>query len=1074
LIVFGIGASAQTSSGTVAGVVTDKTGAAVTNASVNVRAPSTGETRKTSTTSNGSYRIEGLTSGTYEVTVTAPSFSDTVLKNVSVSGSVVTSVNVTVQVGANQSIEVTSNNEMLKTESGEIGATLGAEEISNLPVSSLNPYALALTLPGVSSVTTADFTNGTSFSVNGSRPRANNFLIEGQDNNDTGITGQGLQPQNLETIKEITFLTNSYSAEFGHGGGSVSNLIYKSGTNTFHGSLFDRILNSSLDSTDKADVLAGNPKSKSRENIYGYTIGGPIFKDRLFFFNAWQWDHFRTTANLGVLIVPTTAGYTTLQAFASNPRVANLVKAYGGLVGTNANYARSIDLGPDPACVTNCVSRGTVAFAGVQRSLGTLSNASETVTKVDYHITQADNIQFRFVRSPYSAPYDTFNFSSQLPGFDTTQSGTAYNAGVAETHIFSAQLLNEFRISYGRIGFAFDLRPETYANPLALSPAVSISRITGYGIPGAIPQGRFHNTYQFQDAVSWTHNNHSLKFGVDISDVRVRDQVPFNYYGSIGYTQAAGNSYTALANYIDDFGGATGTLLSQQFGNPIARPEIWSQNYYVQDTWKPMSNLSLELGMRYEYNGTPFNYLPFPAFDSSNPTCFLTCRVTSVADSKDIAPRIGFAFTPIPGGKTVIRGGFGIFYDHLFTNIVDNIQASAPNAASPQVASSTSANPRGTAAWSTKFATLNKTPLASNTSNVVDNHFLSPETLQWNLNIERELPFRFLFTAAFVGARGEHLYATTEFNPYLNDTTGSTARLFSGRGRIIREDNTADSAYSSGQLELERKFSRGFQMRAAYTFGKDMDDSSEIFTSGQFSTYQEKPYPAARGRDWASSTFDHKHIFAVEYTYQFPKWTTAEHAQKIAAAVVNGWSFAGITRLQSGNPVNVEIGYDWNGDGISNDRPVLLNKNAPIATWAVDGAEWFGLGKGTLCDGPFFWYTNDNCHVVTADQVHWTVSPFGSTGNTIGRNSIYTPGFTQSDFSLQRSFHVFKEHSLDARLEALNALNHGNTGTPNYTLISGIFTGIPGVATPGQQTFANYPLTVSGSRTVRLFLRYRF
>jgi outer membrane receptor protein involved in Fe transport len=1063
--------NAQTSSGTIAGAVTDSTGLTVNNATVVVKSSTTGESRTTTTTSTGSYRIDGLGPGIYTVTINAEGFAETTVPNISVSGSVITAVNATVQVGSAISVEVNTNAELLKTESGEMGTTIGVEEIRNLPISSQNPYALALTLPGVSSVTTADFTNGVSYSVNGSRPRANNYLIEGQDNNDTGITGQGLQPQALEALQEVTILTNSYSAEFGHGGGSVANLIYKSGTNTFHGSVYDRIFNSSLDATDHEDVLAGNPKAKSRENVYGYTIGGPVLRDRLFFFNSLQFDHYRTTANLGVLELPTAAGFAKLQQFSSNPRVANLLTAYGSLRGTNANTARTIQLGPDP--VTG-VDRGSVAFAGVQRSLGALTNASELVAKVDYRFDHADNIQFRFIRSPYSAPYDTFNFPSQLPGFDTTQKGTAYNAGITETHIFSSKLLNEFRASYGRIGFAFDLRPETYANPLALMPAVTISNIKGYGIPGAIPQGRFHNTYQLQDALSWTHGNHFLKVGVDISDVRVRDLVPFNYYGSIGYTQAAGNSYTALANYIDDFGGAAGTTLTQQFGNPTARPQIYSQNYYAQDTWKPLSNLSIEMGLRYEYNGAPFNYLAYPAFDSSNPTCFLTCHVPLNPDRSNVAPRLGFAFSPISGGKTVIRGGFGIFYDHLFTNIIDNVQASAPNAASPTVLSSVSGSPRGTAAWSTKFASLNHTPLATNTSNVVDNNLRSPRTLQWNLNIERQLPFRFLLTAAYVGARGEHLYATTEFNPTLNNTTGSTARLFTGRGRIIRQDTSGDSSYHSGQLELDRRFSHGFQMRAAYTWGKDLDDTSEIFTTGQFSTYAERQYPYYRGREYSASTFDHKHIFAVEYTYAFPKWH-AQGMQKIPGAVVNGWSFAGITRLQSGNPINVEIGYDWNGDGISNDRPILATKSAPIATWAVDGNEWFGLPKGSLCDGTYFWYTDDNCHSVALSQVHWTVSPFGTTANTIGRNALYTPGFTNTDFSLQRSFHIVKEHSFDVRAEVFDIFNHANTGTPNYTLISGIFNGVDGKpATSGQQTFANYPLTISGGRNLRFFLRYAF
>jgi hypothetical protein len=1057
---------AQSPLGTIAGTITDATGAAISAASVSATSIQTNEKRTVTTNDAGAFRIEAVLPGDYKVDATAPSFGTTTA-TVHVAGTVVTSVNLSLQAGsAETTVDVSSQTtELLRTDSGELSNTISLQEISTLPISSLNPYALATTLPGVAAVKTVDLTNGTAFGANGSRPRDNNFLIEGMDNNDQGIHGQAFQPNNTEAIQEVTFLLNSFSSEFGHGG-TVSNLIYRSGTNEFHGAVWDRLYNSSLNATDHADVLAGNPKNKSRENVYGFRIGGPIVHDRVFFFTSTQWDHLRETANLGVLTLPTQAGYAKLQQYSSNPRIANLLKAYGDLRGVNQNFARTLQLGKDP--VTG-VDRGGVDFAGVQRSLGSATNSYEFVAKGDINLRPSDKLQLRYIHSPYTAPYDTFNFPNQLPGFDTQQTGRTDNAGVTQTHIFSQSLLNELRLSWSRIGFAFDLRPETRANPLALAPAITIAGITGYGIPaGTVPQGRFQNTYQLQNAVSWQRGKHFLKFGLDVENIRIRDQVPFNFYGSIGYSDSAAAGYRSLGNYLDDFGGTGSTSAQIQFGNPVARPTIWSQNYYAQDTWKMLPNLSMDFGVRYEHNGTPFNYLGYPGFNSANPACF-PCNVRQQADNNNIAPRVGFNYSPIPGGKTVISGGFGLFYNHIFANIIDNIQGSSPNAAAKNIVSDAKLA-RGTPNWSGALGRItDKNPRPTDTSNVIESHLLDPENYEWNLRVQHELPGSFVLSAAYVGNRGVHQYATTEFNPL----QFGGPRLFPTRGRIIRQDNTNDSMYHAGQLNLEHRLQHGLTLRAAYTYSKGLDTGSEIFTSSNWSTYAERQYPYPRGLEWGPSAFDNRHVFSLTYLYNTPTWH-AQGAERFAAAVVNHWTFAGITSVYSGSPINVETGFDWNQDGISNDRPMLSNPKAPLTKWAVHADDFFNnVPAGLYCDGAAAWNTNDPCHAVTLDQVHWVVSPFATQGNNIRRNARYAPANQQWDMSLQRGFHIHERHTIDFRAESFNVFNHALTNQPdhhvNATLTSGIF---PQGA--GKTTFLNYPLTNSGGRTLRFLLKYSF
>lgn len=1079
ILVGGAAGFAQATNGTIAGSVVDAAQAAVVGATVTATSLATGEKRTATTNKVGSYRIESVLPGAYKVEVTADTFSPTTADDVVVNASVVTSVNVTLKTGTKtELVEVKSDEvEALKTDSGELSDTLSNVEVSNLPISTLNPYQLAVTLPGVTTVTGDNYTNGFGFSVNGNRPRDNNFLVEGTDNNDQSLHGQAWQPENLEAIQEITFLVDSFSAEYGRGG-SVSNLVLKGGSNQFHGAAYELLLNSALDGEDKGDILNQVPKQKSRENIFGFRVGGPVVRNRWFFFVSNIWDRYRATANLGVLTLPTASGYAALQAYSTNPRIANLLTAYGSLRGTNPLYATTVNLGVDPVSGAN---RGVVNFAGAQRALGDDENSRELEATSDVIISDSDKLHFRFIQAPYAIPFDVGNFNSQLPGFDTSQGGGTYNAGIIYTHIFSPYLLNELRPAWSRIGFSFYLPASTLANPLTPTPEISITGITGYGIPaGDVPQGRYENTYQLQDTLTWIKGSHTMKFGFDVEDQRIRNLINFNYYGAISFSAQAGG-YTALANYLDNYGGtASSGSATINYGNPVARPAIWEQSYFAEDTWKIAHNFTLDFGLRYEYYGAPFNYLPNPAFNPNNPAAF-PGGVPELPNDKDFGPRAGFNYAF--NDKTVVSGGVGFFYSHIFTNITNNIQGSSPNNSAKDIITSSSG--RGTPNWSTILATTYNTPasqlpLATDTSNVIPQRLLEPLTYEYNLRVQRELPAAFVLAVEYVGSRTEHQYATTEFNPFLNDIF-SAARLFPTRGRIIRQDNTADANYNSGQIELQHKVRWGLTFRGAYTYSKLLDDGSEEFTdsSANLSTYAELQYPNNRRREYAASAFDHRNRIVVSAVYQPPVWHSGEGLHW-AGAVVNGWTFSGISTFQSGQPINVEIGYDWNGDGISNDRPILLNPKAPIQNWAIKGDDpiiGFGLAPGTLCDGPAWWATSDNCHPVTAANTHWVTSYFGSTQNTVSRNSLFADHQSNTDVTVERAFHTFEHQDFQFGVQALNVFNHGPTGSYDSQLIDGVpynGTDMLGNVYSGAVTFGNKAITVAGSRTLRIQARYEF
>jgi len=1106
MLVVGVStALGQTSNGAIVGAVTDASAAAVVGATVTVVSAETGAIRTGISGADGTYRIESLLPGTYKVTGTATGFKSTVLDGLVVPSSTITPASLVLIVGgATDKVEVSADNSLLNIDNGQISGTISALEISSLPIASLNPYELALTLPGITSTTQGGFGNGVSFNVGGGRPRANNFLIEGQDNNDAGITGQGLQPGNDEAVKEVVIIENAYTAEYGHGAGSVSNLIYKSGTNQFHGSIYERANNSSLDTWDVADKRNKVPsETKYRENLPGFSIGGPIIRNKAFFFASYQWDYYRSTANLSQLSIPSAAGLATLKAL-NNDRANTLLGTYSSLVGDPNNPAAppSIELGPDP--ITG-VDRGTVQMGIAQRNLGADDDAPEIDLKGDYVFNEKDTLNLRFIRTRFTAPYDVFNFPGQLPGFDTDQDGTSYNTGIVETHVFSPKVVNEARLSYGRIGFSFGLPGTTTSNPLYNKPAVSITGIQGYGIPaGTIPQGRFHDTYQLQDSVSWTHGKHFIKIGADISDTRVADQIPFNFYGTVSYAKsvfpttvpaAPGTTcdtppctqqatYSALANYLDDFGGGGGAV-AQDFGSNIARPQLVSQNYFVQDTFRPTPNLSLDLGFRYEYNGAPFNAhgTPYPGVDFNNIACFpsagVTCNTKQQVDGSQWGPRAGVVYSPELFGqhKTVFRSGFGVFYDVVYTNIIDNIQATAPNAAAPVINStSTAAQSRGIGAFSTQFPNLNQSPLPHNSQDPIADHLLSPRTLHYNLNIEQELPWSTTLQVGYVGERGEHLYANENLNPYVNQYFYGAVRVLPTRGSIVIRDNSGDSNYNGLWSELDHKFNHDFLFRASYTYGHSFDNSSEIFTFNNESSYPSSRFPTNRGTtDYSSSAYDHRQRLALTYIWTPRTWHT-EGAMKVVGNVVNHWALAGITQFQTGSPENVEVGTDVDGDGIGNDRPILGNPKASLNTYAFDNS-WFGIGDGGLCSGPSAWNTNDNCHPVSVSDVHWIIPAIGGTrpAATVGRNSFYSKGFQQWDMNIQRSFQLHEGWFLDFRGEMFNIFNHGQPGIEDTSLTSAIPTDTFDAADNlGPDIFADSNVTTTGHRHARLFIRVRF
>ncbi len=427
-------AHAQTSNGTLAGSVTDPTGAVVAKATVAVVSSLYGQPHETHTDSVGTYRLESLQPGVYDVTFTAPGFEALTVKGAVVNGSLTTTIDGKLKLAAaQQTIEVTAPAaQAIDTQSGQLGETVSRQEVAELPYGNViagrpgNAAELALTLPGVQdspvgngAIAPDAATEGVSFSVNGTRPRANNFLIDGQDDNDYALTGQAYQPYNYGAIQEVTILTNSYSAEYGRGGGSVTNYIYKSGTNNFHGDLWEVNRNSALAAIPAQDAVV-NPISKNpydNENTFGFDAGGPVIKDKLFAFGAAQWDRERqlVTGPAGFNL-PTAAGIATLQSLLPNPNISLFLKAIGSLESpftTGQPGVMDVALGS---------GRPNVEVGPFQfNNIRTVSNAYDWNYRMDWQLTDHDTLTGSIIRDHFTLSPDSFANPNALPNFQTQQ-----------------------------------------------------------------------------------------------------------------------------------------------------------------------------------------------------------------------------------------------------------------------------------------------------------------------------------------------------------------------------------------------------------------------------------------------------------------------------------------------------------------------------------------------------------------------------------------------------------------------------------------------------------------------------
>ena len=1052
-------ACAQTSRGTVTGTVLDSSGAVIAQAHATLTSEQTGVRLTTDSNDTGIYRFDAVDLGIYDLTVERAGFKTVLVSRIGVDANRTTTVDARLEVGAAETrIEVKGEwSELLIKDSPLRGGNFGTREARDLPLISLNPLSLARILPGAteasgSTIWGGGYTNGggasasaisnfngAGFSINGQRPRGNNYLLDGTENNEIYLSGEEQVFVIADAVEEVSVQTGNFGAEFGRAGGGVFNVVTRSGTNDLHGTLLWRYQSQRFDSVSNLEKLNGIPQSVFSRNVFGFTAGGPVRKSKTFFFAAFQQDDQHTTVNHPI-IIPTADTVTRLRSlFPGNPRLNLYLSTLGNLRGSGAPF--NLALGIDPQ---TGVDRGSAAFATAAYVLPGINSGPQWLARIDHYQSERHRLSWRYT---YDSRHD-FPQAAPFHGFAQEDAFSHHNFLFADSYTLGPSYTNEFRFSYTRPNVSLNTIWPGSLPVASTLPQIVIQSISSPGFAGG---NEFHdaNNLLFQETQTKLSGRHALRYGVEFLQQFVTAQSAATK-GSIGYTNSPG--YSAFANFLDDFSGPSASI-TIVFGAPIFRPDQLHQAYFFQDNWKPTPSVALTMGLRYENFGQYANALAYPAFAGFEPNQFLV-RHEVRPENKDFGPAFGLAWSPhgrvFGEGKTVLRGGYQLSYDYLPTQMALLGPASSdPNAITNVITAPNSG--RGFANWLERLPTSAGAPSLMDAQMVLDGNLRNPYTERWSFGVQRQLAGAMALEVSYVGAESHRLTDRADWNPRL---PAGTLRIHPDYGQVWVKTSEGNSSYHALQARLDRRFSRGFQISASYTWSKMIDSTSDGVASvnaTEPSNTNLTSVPVMYGGmklDRAVSEFDRPQRLAIAYLWALPG--PHKHWPRY---ILGDWQLAGITIFQSGTPFTVGNGFDRNNYADRQDRPDIGNPKAPLNARAI---------VFPAC--PTGYRNPDTSACVTPSDVHWVEGIGFPNGSTVGRNTLRTGGTNNFDLNLTKSIPFGETRRLELRWEALNAFNH-----PQYVNapLRSVFNTVPG-------QFLNRDLTNSRIRRMWVQVKLAF
>ncbi|HZU32154.1 MAG TPA: TonB-dependent receptor [Candidatus Angelobacter sp.] len=956
----------QVLKGSISGTVVDPQGAVVSGATVKATGTETGITLTTTSDSSGSFRFNLIQVGNYKIEVSAQNFETSVQNDILVAAGRDSSVgNIKLKLGeATSTVEVTAEAPLIESTQAQVTNTFEGTVLSSFAGIQENQGldTLALFVPGVVSARDQGFSNtngGGGFSVNGLRGRNNDQEIDGQNNNDNSVAGPALALTDSEFVSQYVIVTNNFGPEYGRNAGSVVNLITKSGGNAWHGSVYanenNSILNS-LTSTQNNNGLKEPPRSN--DEFGGFTIGGPLVKNRAFFFGGFDQEIVgsSTLYSTGSL-TPTPTGLATLASCFPSGASANAVAALSkfGPYGISAGNPTPANLTTqditDP--LTNAVLCPNVEVGTVSRILPTPIHVFNWVTKEDISFGGNDQLSARYL-------FSRGNF------FNTQDNGAAgYVVNVpalsqaillSETHNFSSRMVNEARVGFDRLNVQFG------GNSIGTEPTTGgiLSAVTnvafqdpaalGFGVNPALPQGRVVNTWQAQDNWNYVLGKHSLKAGVNWT----HQQSPNIFLPNINGAYTFANLSSFIVNNPSDCTpnrDCPSVALAQ--GNPELGLKENDTFFYVGDDWKIGRNLTLNLGITYSFYGSPYNQLhdlgvsqqqgPNPLWDPTLPLS-VTTPAAVPAYKKAIGPSFGFAYSPQWGGfltgngKTTIRGGYRLSYDPAFNNILLNNYGGAPSVletalvGGPGASSAlalpavpTGPNVRALVGPLLPVGQLDPRDLTEVT---VGQNFRPDQVQSWSFGVERELSKNSAVEVRYVGNHASQLFQSIDANPFIGDlatqfpnlvpagdtpcpaanafSPSAVGRINCNEGIVLSRNNSGYSNYNALQTEFRaNNLFHQLTVRAGYTFSKALDNSSEIFsTFGGGNTFAASQNPLDNGHgEYSFSGLDIPHTFSLSVVEDLPLFK-GQHG--FAGHMLGGWSMSASYVWESGQPFTPE------------------------------------------------------------------------------------------------------------------------------------------------------------------------
>jgi len=985
------------------GTVTDATGAVVANAKVVATNQATGVESATQTDTAGAYLYSSLPIGTYRIQVAAQGFQSSIISNLKLEVATAVTQNIQLKVGeAAEKIEIVADAALVDTTTTGVGQVINDKVVQEIPLNGRHFTDLSLlttgtVTPPANGFLSAPLRGQGSFGINtaGQREDTTNWLVNGINLNDNVQNQITFQPP-IDTLAEYKIDNSTFPAQYGRNAGAIVNLATRSGTNDYHGELFEFIRNNALDArnffnpTLKSGVF--NPQAPFKRNDFGATFGGPIKKNKIFFFLAYEGLRQHQSLTVASSRVPS----QNERAAVTSPTIQKILALIpaANLVGSGT--------ATDPATFN--------AFTGA-----TLANVSlnQGSADVDIQLSDKDRIHGYYVvqKDLRQEPTAGGAIAANLPGYGDTRDGLRHLMTISEDHVFGPSLTNTVRVGFNRLHLTFT--PNALLDPTAFNismpagapaasgvPFFNIGNALGFGGPTGEPQGRGDTTGVLNDDVSWLRGRHTFYFGGEVRRA-YNNNIAFN----VGSFTFNATGVSAMQNFLN--GNAQAFTVQLGSGNDkILQP---SYDAFAQDSFKWKPNFTFNIGLRYAWNSSPSESAgQFTQFDPTT-GALVSAPQPYHTNNKNFQPRVGFAWDPFKNGKTSVRAAYAIMTQDPTTNIVTGLSGNPPFAIPISISS-------GAIAVSDPGGSLGTTSLGPAAINPNFNDMYAQD---WNLTIDRQLTSSMGLSVAYVGLKGTHLQLNQNINqPVVTNNVYGATRPFPTLpatspilppqcttphpactlGNINQVNSNGNSNYNALWVTLNKHFSHGLQFLSSYTYSKSLDYNS--LSTGETYIIQNAYNP--RG-DYGPSEFDVRHRFVLSGFYQLPFK---------ANRLVAGWEVGTVFQAQTGNPLNPTMSIN---PGVS--LTVRPNVTGHIKTTG-DPADWFG--PSTL----FASELASPCAVGTTG----TCQP----GN-LARNSVTGPSFVNTDLSVIKNTKVTERFNVQFRGELFDIFNHPNFGNPGLT-----------------------------------------